>query len=357
MFFQLTPAGYPIVLNKTPHGSELLQKLFYSWSPQFYASGTASLAAAIRSAVGLRNIKTPEVILPAYGCPDLVSAALFAGVKPVLVDLEPERPWMDLDRVAAHVNPSTVAIVAVNLFGIPERLDALRELIGPRPIVLIEDSAQLFPAETETDPWQGDLVVLSFGRGKPVTLLGGGAVLYRDPALGDLLPQAIGEANDAADTTRRFWLKASLYNLASHPRLYWVPHAMSFLHLGETCYHPLESIGPMDLGRLNQLAGNIEAYRGRDNQTRHWLADMLAELPKKYNYLIDLPDVCGLSIESRLLRYPLLVAADQRNSLLGLLNKQGLGATGMYPSPLPAITGLESLLQHQGPFPAASTLR
>lgn len=352
MFYQLPPAGDPIVLHQAAANAEGLQQLFLPWSPRFYASGTAALGASIRTALGLSRVKVPEVILPAYGCPDLVSAALFAGARPVLVDLEPDRPWLDLDRVASQITPSTVAIVAVNLFGIPERLAVLRELIGPRPILLIEDSAQAFPTGPASDTWQGDLVVLSFGRGKPVTLLGGGAALYRDSVLGDLLPPA-KHVDDPEESNRRFRVLARLYNLMSHPGMYWIPHGLPFLHLGETRYHPLSAVQPMSSSRLRLLAGNIEAYRRRDQHTQYQLAAMLAESDEEMGYLINLPRICGLDAHSRLLRYPLLVAPGRRDPLLRLLNKQGLGATGMYPSALPLIKGLEYLLQDQGPFPAA----
>lgn len=353
MFYQLPPAGDLVSLHKTADSTDQLQNLFSPWVPRFFASGTASLAAAFKAAVDLRNYTAPEVILPAYGCPDLVSAALFAGVKPVLVDFEYERPWMDLDQVAARISPSTVAVVAVNLFGIPERHELLREIIGQRPIVLIEDSAQFFPPEADEGPWQGDLVVLSFGRGKPVSLLGGGAVLYRDATLGGHLPQVHRGTPDKLLAEYLFRIKAGLYNMASQPRLYWILHGMPFLHLGETRFHPLATIGPMDSTRHSLLAGNLEAYRGRGNQVRIRLADMLAKLSEDLFFLIDLPELCGVPSQSRLLRYPLLVAADMRDDLLRLLNNHGLGATGMYPSSLPSITGLGSLLLDQGPFPGA----
>jgi dTDP-4-amino-4,6-dideoxygalactose transaminase len=354
MFFQLPPAGEPVSLRSTSGSIKQLQQLFTPWMPRFYSSGTAALAAAVRAAADLRNVQAPEVILPAYGCPDLVSAAIFAGVKPVLVDFEPERPWMDPVQLAKCLNPSTVAVVAVSLFGMPERLDALRELIGSLPVTLIEDSAQLFPAGSDENAWKGDVVVLSFGRGKPVTLLGGGAVLCRDTMLGDLFPMPPGDPGDGWAAKQLFMIKASLYNLASQPRLYWILDATPFLRLGETRYHSLTSIGPMDAGRLHLLAGNIEAYRKRHDLVRSWLTKMLTESKREHIHLIDLPKVCGLSTQSRLLRYPLLVAGDQRDQLLHLFNKQGLGATGMYPSALPSISGLEGLLQDQGPFPVAA---
>ena len=180
MFYQLPPVGNPVRLSDGRNDESLLQEVFSPYTPGFFDSGTSALAASILAAVNVKGASKPEVILPAYGCPDLISAVVFAGAKPVLVDLEAERPWMDLEQVSAHITGHTVAVIAASLCGIPERLGALRQITEQAELLLIEDSAQLFPGSIDEANWQGDLVVISFGRGKPVSLLGGGAVLFRD---------------------------------------------------------------------------------------------------------------------------------------------------------------------------------
>src|SRR6185295_2502270 len=115
------------------------------------------------------------VIVPAYCCPDVISAVLFAGARPVLVDLEAETPWMDLTQVSDRLGSSTVAVVAVNFLGVPERAAPLRKLADAAGALLVDDCAQFFPLEAAEREWLlGDFVVLSFGRGKPLSLLGGG---------------------------------------------------------------------------------------------------------------------------------------------------------------------------------------
>ncbi|UCB54712.1 MAG: DegT/DnrJ/EryC1/StrS family aminotransferase, partial [Thiotrichales bacterium] len=184
MFYQLPPAGNPINLTATAEPGLFLDSFFSPYQPRFFASGTAALAAVIIAAIRLKNVTRPEVVLPAYGCPDLVSAVVYAGAKPVLVDLEPDRPWMDLAQLSGKITAHTVAIVATDLFGISERIDAIRPIARQAGAMLIEDSAQAFPGARESDIWGGDCVVLSFGRGKPVSLLGGGVVLFRDTGIG-----------------------------------------------------------------------------------------------------------------------------------------------------------------------------
>ena len=151
---------HPIRLSAKGYPEVRLESDFLPYQPRYYASGTAALAAAIIAVIQSGKTDQPEVILPAYGCPDLVSATVFAGARPVLVDMEPDRPWMDLAQLSSRISPRTVAIVAANLFGISERLDQLRPIAERAGVVLIEDSAQAFPGGGEAAIWEGDLVVL-----------------------------------------------------------------------------------------------------------------------------------------------------------------------------------------------------
>ncbi|RLA21594.1 MAG: hypothetical protein DRQ62_09345, partial [Gammaproteobacteria bacterium] len=262
MFYQLPPVGNPVCLHSRGqrlHGQAQTDSaaatLLSSEQARFYASGTAALAAAIVAAMKVKSIEPAEVILPAYGCPDLVSAVEFAGARPVLVDIEADRPWYDLTQLASAITDNTVAIVAVNLFGISERWAQLREQAEKNNVVLIEDSAQYFPGGEEQQDWQGDLIVFSFGRGKPVSLLGGGAVLANAEPLLELLPQP----KKSITTFRQrltYNLKVKLYNAIILPSLYWLPQSLPFLHLGETRYHTLQAIEVMDQQYMDLLPAN-----------------------------------------------------------------------------------------------------
>lgn len=353
MFYQLPPAGNPVYLRRGADAADTALTAFPPWSARFYQSGTAALAAALIAAARRRNVTAPEVILPAYGCPDLVSASIHAGVRPVLVDLEAGRPWLALDQIEARICPNTVAIVAVHLFGIPERIKALRRLTRQTDIVLIEDSAQLMPVTGGYDAWSGDLVVTSFGRGKPVNLLGGGGVLFRDPDLGQYLPVVNDKADPSAAAYVRFGFGAVMYNVASLPWFYWIPLSLPFLHLGETRFQPLGEIVAMDPVRRMLLPVGLHEYRVRDRSLQARLRALLARHCNADAGLLDLAGECGVPEAAALLRYPLLVVPERRNRLLRRLQSAGLGASCMYPAALPGVPGLEDRLRDQGPFPAA----
>src|SRR5690606_25588815 len=112
----------------------------------FLDSGTSALSGAIKLAIDARKpAGTPEVLIPAYGCPDLISAIVAQGATPVLVDFIQNRPWMDLEKVEEAISANTVGIVAVNFLGIPERLPQLSAIAKHHSVHLIDDSAQCFP--------------------------------------------------------------------------------------------------------------------------------------------------------------------------------------------------------------------
>lgn len=355
MFYQLPPAGNPVCLSV--HSDASLPDVFSSSHTRFYASGTAALAAAVASVlladvdgkVRKSSVADAEIILPAYGCPDLVSAVIFAGAKPVLVDLQADRPWLDLGKLAEAININTVAIVGVNLFGISERWTQLRALAEQENVILIEDSAQYFPGNDELVDWQGDLVVFSFGRGKPVSLLGGGAVYARKEVLYKRLLEA---RSSSAGTMQKitYYLKARLYNAMILPHLYWLPQSMPFLHLGETRYHALPEIGVMDSVRKSLLSANTLRYQN-DNKAAQ-SSDKISNRLDSVANVTDLAVICGMPSERRLLRFPILVDAGARDELYQKLKQAGLGASIMYPASMPEIEGLEPFFAGQS-FPQA----
>lgn len=346
MFYQLPPAGERILLKRDRRESGREEALFSPYSARYYNSGTSALAAALKVAIAQSGKTAPEVLLPAYGCPDLVSAVLHAGARPRLVDLAPDRPWLDLNQLRSAIGANTVAVVAVDLFGIPERHSEIRSLLKMHGVLLIQDSAQSLP-RPETGQWQGDYVILSFGRGKPVSLLGGGAVLYRDAALGTALPERHALPS-LWSAEIRFRLKALAYNALVSPFLYWLPASLPFLRLGATRFKPMDAIIGADPVSEQFLPENVRAYWIRPAVAQSRLTEIFSLLDSKR--ILDLFRACCVSGQApRLLRYPVLVQdPERRESLYQAAGRKGLGLSKMYPAPLPAVPGLEGLFPETG---------
>src|SRR6185295_4348404 len=112
--------------------------------------------------------------------PATANVVALAGAKPVLVDVDPET--MNIDPVPLEAGPKTKAIVAVDLFGRPARIEQL-----PEGVTVLEDAAGALGAKRQGRPCGslGALACLSFHPRKIVTTGEGGAVTTNDAGLAE----------------------------------------------------------------------------------------------------------------------------------------------------------------------------
>lgn len=302
-----------------------------------YQSGTAALAASILLAKSQHpDIVEPEVIIPAYTCPDILSACQFAGVKVRIVDLEESRPWMDPERLQELVTARTIAVIAINFLGIPERIELIRSKIGNEKIVIIEDSAQGFPIIDFDNYWKGDLVVLSFGRGKPLSLFGGGAILTRE---NDSLPQLtkISRPDSSNQERNKYKLKLSIFKLLSTPFLYYWLTKVPFLKIGKTEFKPLHELTYLPEFIEDRLESSILQFNKIMKAQKEITAKyqtINSELVFDITRNIQLPDLA-------MLRYPILIRdAKKKEHYLKKLEQEGLGASSMYQKVLSEIENI-----------------
>lgn len=309
------------------------------WGARWFGSGTEALAAALTAANRASDIEEGVVAVAAYGCPDLVAAIHFAGLTALYIDLEPERLTMDLSLLADAMDArdDIVAIIGVDLFGLPENGSALRDLSQARGVALVQDCAQsLQPPELLADDAYGDFLVFSFGRGKPVYLQGGGAVLTRtgtDAAAG------IDAVQDELDPVSHdvSALQMRLYDIALHPTGFALASMLLGDRIGITRYEPLEAITRFDasFGKLANRA--IAGDWARSTTQQQALVDIVcARLDASANQ-------CSLPFDAapgsrRLLRLPVLAPDPvQRSALIDGMRGRGIAATAMYEHTLPDI--------------------
>lgn len=364
MFNRIPPVGNPISWQ---HPAPPPTLVTHQEQCLFFQSGTAALAQALIIAKSAFKTDTPEVIVPAYTCPDIISAAVYAGVTPVLVDLEADRPYMSLPAIENAITNNTIAIIAINFLGIPERIAAIRTSLGNSGVIVIEDSAQWFPdtspaapdsAQAISNQYQGDMVVLSFGKGKPVSLMGGGALLIKQPKRASLAEQIntvektpSQEQSDKPTNTLTTSLLYMAYNMAISRYGYWLLELLPGLKLGETHYTPLNTIDPMDNNRLLLLASNRQRYQQRPLTAQQAIHQMLAN--NSPQQVTDLPEQCQTYQQQRLLRYPILMpSASAKNHALKALEQAGCGASPLYPTILPNIAGVS---EHLNTTPSLSS--
>jgi perosamine synthetase len=156
------------------------------------SSGTAVLHLALL-AVGVRPDE--EVLLPTLTFIAPANAVRYVGAHPVLFDVEDSHRQLDVGRLAdwleRECRPSAGglvrrstgrrigAVLPVDLLGHPCDVDALREVVGPFELPIVDDAAESLGAELRGRPVgaAADVACLSFNANKIVTSGGGGMLL------------------------------------------------------------------------------------------------------------------------------------------------------------------------------------
>jgi dTDP-4-amino-4,6-dideoxygalactose transaminase len=146
------------------------------------ANGTDAITIAIR-ALGVRP--GDEVVLPSFTFYATAEAVVTAGAVPVFCDVDLDTRNVTPETVRAVLTPRTRAIVAVDLFGCPAPVPALRRLGVP----VLEDAAQAAGATLggRKAATLGDAATLSFYPSKNLGCFGdGGAIATDDDGVAEL---------------------------------------------------------------------------------------------------------------------------------------------------------------------------
>ncbi|MEA4882338.1 MAG: DegT/DnrJ/EryC1/StrS family aminotransferase [Clostridia bacterium] len=144
-------------------------------------SGTSGLHLLIRSfgiADGDEVITTPFSFIASSNC------ILYERAKPVFVDIEPDTANINPDLIEAAITPKTKAILAVDAFGQPAKLDVIRDMANRHGLVFIEDSCESLGSEYKGKraggPDFADAAVFAFYPNKQITTGEGGMIVTDD---------------------------------------------------------------------------------------------------------------------------------------------------------------------------------
>ena len=139
-----------------------------------YAIALSSGTAALHMCVKLAGIKEGDTVL----CSDMTFAAsvnpvVYEGGKLVFVDTEYDTWNMDpvaLEK-AFEKHPNAKAVIVVHLYGVPGKIDEIRNICKAHSAVLIEDAAESFGAtyKGEQTGVLGDIGAISFNGNKIIT--------------------------------------------------------------------------------------------------------------------------------------------------------------------------------------------
>lgn len=148
-------------------------------------SGTSALHLALLAAgIGPGD----EVISVSLTFVATTAAILYAGARPVFVDVNPDTWTMNPGLIEAAITPRTRAILPVHLHGLVADMNPLLEIARRHHLIVIEDAAQSVGAEYRGRRAGsiGDIGCFSFYPGKNLGAYGeGGAVVTNNSAFAE----------------------------------------------------------------------------------------------------------------------------------------------------------------------------
>lgn len=140
------------------------------------SNGTVALDLAIEA---LELNPGDEVIMPAFTIISCILGLVRRGIKPVLVDSDPDTWNMDVSHIEEKITAKTKAIMVVHIYGLPVDMDSVIELANKYGLMIIEDGAEAHGLEYKGKKCGsfGDISIMSFYPNKHVTTGEGGMVL------------------------------------------------------------------------------------------------------------------------------------------------------------------------------------
>jgi len=307
-----------------------LGRHFPGRSVTLHASGRDALRVAFVQLAAETHRR--EIAIPAYACFSIPAAAVAAGLRVRLVDVD-NRGQLHLGSLEGLPLETVAAVVVTNLFGVPEPVEEVCRRAAEAGTRVVDDAAQTFGGRS-AEGWvgdRGDLGVLSFGRSKPVSALGGGALLWNKPPPDGAVPDVVNPPKRGAAVAR-----AMAYDLVRIPLLLRGLAAIPALGIGKTEYDPEFPRGPMP-GAGVALAAALLPELEAMNRSRAQRVLGLA-----HRILDETDFVPLLAGESDVGVYPRMgiVAPTPARRDAALVELVAFGATGMYPTPLGEIPDL-----------------
>ncbi len=182
-----------------PHCDQLRASLM-----DFHQSEHAILCSSGTSAVELALRAVPvgqgdEVVMAAYDFKANFINVLTLGATPVLIDVLPRLPVMDVAQLEHACSSRTKAIIVSHLHGCLAPMEEICEFARARGIRVIEDACQCPGAlmNGRRAATMGDIGILSFGGSKLLTAGRGGAIITSSMTMAQRIKLYTQRGNEA----------------------------------------------------------------------------------------------------------------------------------------------------------------
>lgn len=313
------------------------------------STGRAGMVVLLRALSNLAPHRR-DVIVPSYTCYSVAASVVKAGLRPRIVDISPDTLDYELDELRAVNFRSVLAIVATNLYGLPNDLAALQMTAREHGVFLVDDAAQALGAAIDgraCGTW-GDAGLFSLDKGKNVSAIDGGVLVAHEDSIAEAIERewrTLGRPTGGE--TLAGVAKAAVYSVMLRPWLYWIPERIPQIGLGQTVFTldfplnrppvPLTALGAVMMRRLDEFTRVRVANAAAVLEGLRMAPGIRTIAPRR-----------GAS--PAYLRLPIL-AVDERARVrtITALRSVGLGATASYPAALADVPGLQPYLADPAP--------
>jgi len=300
------------------------------------SSGTSALYVLLK-AYGLG--RGDGVAVPAYVCEKVVRLIIDMGYSVKFVDVEKDTYNLSVEDLNNKIDRNTKAVIAVHMFGNPCKMKEILEISHDRNAVVIEDSAQCICAEYHGRKVGslGDSAFFSFGEGKPITTIVGGAITTNDEMLANTARSIVNKFGK--NNVYKILSKLILYYLVGNRWLYGIVYGRVRSRRMERWK---ELRKPMNLKTLEKKFEEIQASIGivqlrklkSFNEARYNNSMFLIEQLKEFES-IRTPKILP-NCKPIFLRLPMYVEnEDLKRWLLEYLIRSRIDASPTYPNYLP----------------------
>jgi perosamine synthetase len=170
-----------------------------------FNSGRSSLMAILDS-LGLE--KGSEVLLQAFTCNAVPNPVIWAGFKPVYVDVNEQTFNIDAEDLRKKITPKSRVVIVQHTFGLPAEMDEIIKICQGNKLFLIEDCAHSLLATYKNKKVGtfGDVSFFSFSRDKVISSVYGGMVATNN----EELARKIRDYQKKIGYPSYFWIKQQL---------------------------------------------------------------------------------------------------------------------------------------------------
>lgn len=159
---------------------EEFEQRFAQYVGAEFAIAVSSCTTALHLGMVAAEIQPgDEVLCPSLSFIATANSIVYAGAKPVFVDIDPRTYNLDPNHIEAAITPRTKAILVVHQIGLPAPLREILEIANRRNLVVIEDAACAIGSEYQDELISGRnslLACFSFHPRKILTTGEGGMI-------------------------------------------------------------------------------------------------------------------------------------------------------------------------------------